>query len=449
MRFFLVCVLAVSVACASRANRQNLSFERDQIIVGQTHQVDLLERFGKPDRKGRAAGGKTWIWSDVQSHIAHIRLEPARGRELMVHLDQNGYVTNYRFISNHPGERGWYEGPSWGHMQEYVLPERFLTAHRLLLNPEIRPDYFPEWLAREYAAAIARGRELPMEPAEEPSPRGAQGVEPAVPASGRKAEETAPSNEAREPSTTKPANGPAEEPPAESEDEIPVGAAPSAPDRRYMRLASYQGDEAAPIRQEEVIKADPNPADQKPLFLTDRLADPSEVVGEPRLSRPTPMPELKQGFRVASWGMSKAQVLNLEPGDLRYRDENRLIYETEFEGLPVAVYYFFVNDQLAGGSYLFERGQENYDWFLSRYQRVRTLYERRYDGANVSSGGIAAPRLHRTGLAREPRDQLPPNRIWRDEKTTVTLGYLHHGSRTYICVHHDYDEMFRYSFPDM
>jgi len=91
----------------------------------------------------------------------------------------------------------------------------------------------------------------------------------------------------------------------------------------------------------------------------------------------------KTHFREATWGMTQAQIKALEKDKVKGEGPTEdgmqyLAYEGKAGSLDCLVGYYFVNDQLLEGRYIFTETHANRTLFLADFRTVKTALTQKY-----------------------------------------------------------------------
>ena len=98
-----------------------------------------------------------------------------------------------------------------------------------------------------------------------------------------------------------------------------------------------------------------------------------------KTSAKTKTPVVAKGFRAASWGMSREQVLKTEKGKPTEQSAKELLYHhRKVANLPAAVQYSFVDGQLVAGTYLISKRHTNLLEHIDEYDTLKKLLTSKY-----------------------------------------------------------------------
>jgi hypothetical protein len=92
-------------------------------------------------------------------------------------------------------------------------------------------------------------------------------------------------------------------------------------------------------------------------------------------------PEIAHDFRKCHWGMSRAQVRNLEKAELLKEAPAGLVYSGRVSNYPCFIAYFFADDRLVRARYNVTSNHEYPQDYLAQFQELATLLTRKYGQA--------------------------------------------------------------------
>lgn len=83
-------------------------------------------------------------------------------------------------------------------------------------------------------------------------------------------------------------------------------------------------------------------------------------------------------FRRCHWGMSRAQVKNLEKSELLKDVPQGLVYSGRVSSFPCFIAYFFVQDRLVRARYTITSNHEYPEDYLEQFGELRQILARKY-----------------------------------------------------------------------
>lgn len=83
-------------------------------------------------------------------------------------------------------------------------------------------------------------------------------------------------------------------------------------------------------------------------------------------------------FRKCQWGMSKAQVKNLEKSELLKEAKEGLVYSGRVSSFPCFIAYFFAQDRLVRARYNITSRHEFPGGYLEQYGELQSILEKKY-----------------------------------------------------------------------
>jgi len=87
---------------------------------------------------------------------------------------------------------------------------------------------------------------------------------------------------------------------------------------------------------------------------------------------------LSSDFRKCHWGMSRAQVKNLEKAELLKEAAEGVVYSGRVSNFPCFIAYFFVKDRLVRARYNITSRHDFPAGYLEQYAELRTILEKKY-----------------------------------------------------------------------
>ncbi len=132
-------------------------------------------------------------------------------------------------------------------------------------------------------------------------------------------------------------------------------------------------------------------------------------------------------FRDVKWGMTPAQVKNIEQEKLIESDPDLLYYNAKVGGLKAYVVYQFLANKLVEGVYSFTETHSNKNFYIDDYKNIKSLLIKKYgkpqiDGSpwlddlfrnDPNSWGTAIAMGHLIYVSE-----------WKTEKTIIRLGLV-------------------------
>ena len=89
-------------------------------------------------------------------------------------------------------------------------------------------------------------------------------------------------------------------------------------------------------------------------------------------------------FRNSRWGMSKAEVKAAETGELIREFDESLIYQDTLDGETVAVHYYFLDNSLFLGVYVFDAQYKDLNDYIDAYNRIVSVINDRHGEPTTS-----------------------------------------------------------------
>lgn len=83
-------------------------------------------------------------------------------------------------------------------------------------------------------------------------------------------------------------------------------------------------------------------------------------------------------FRKCHWGMSRAQVKNLEKTELLKEAPEGLVYSGRVSNFPCFIAYYFVQDRLVRARYNITSSHEFPGGYLDQFKELQTILEKKY-----------------------------------------------------------------------
>lgn len=77
-------------------------------------------------------------------------------------------------------------------------------------------------------------------------------------------------------------------------------------------------------------------------------------------------------FRQTTWGMSRDEVKSIESGTPISDNENVLLYEQDYLGIPAQMGYVFKDDKLVKAAYLLRENHDNPDEYIATYEKMKS-----------------------------------------------------------------------------
>lgn len=94
--------------------------------------------------------------------------------------------------------------------------------------------------------------------------------------------------------------------------------------------------------------------------------------------------EVKTHFRNSSWGMSQEQVKKIEKNEFYQKLKNpatgleQLIYKGPVGGLECLIAYYFAENQLVQGRYVFMEGHSNRNLYIDDFTEIKSSLKEKY-----------------------------------------------------------------------
>jgi hypothetical protein len=111
------------------------------------------------------------------------------------------------------------------------------------------------------------------------------------------------------------------------------------------------------------------------------------------------LPEDEGDFRKTRWGMSEAEVLALEKGkEPVSRSDKQIVYEIYEAGYETSLFYFFDNDNLWGGLYVFKVQHTDANDYFPEFDNIRKFIVERYGNPDI----VADFWINEEALSRYP-----------------------------------------------
>jgi len=86
----------------------------------------------------------------------------------------------------------------------------------------------------------------------------------------------------------------------------------------------------------------------------------------------------KYDFRKCQWGMSRAQVKNLEKSELLKEAAEGLVYSGRVSSFPCFIAYFFISDRLVRARYNITSRHDYPGGYLEQYEELQSILQKKY-----------------------------------------------------------------------
>jgi len=134
---------------------------------------------------------------------------------------------------------------------------------------------------------------------------------------------------------------------------------------------------------------------------------------------------LPNGFRKATWGMTRNQVKATESGKIMRDSENALAYKGSVGNADVLIFFFFVSDKLVRGKYSFLTEHTNKNEFISDFERIKSTLKDKYGDPQKDetfwSNELYKDEPENWGMAIAVGD-LSYYTTWENENTDIVLA---------------------------